>query len=114
MFPTTTLGSNPVMDIAAVVRVLTELSRTPEQLRAMFRYIRDNGKSRFWKRPYQLMKSTDQGNGPLAIVQIEMDMEAAKAKFAATDDYAGGGRRETAKERTQRVMRERKEREKCA
>ena len=95
LFPTTTLGADRIQDINALSRLLCD-GYSADRLRKAMQWLKASGKIAFYKRPYRLLKRTDQGNGILVIADIETNMEAAQANTApaARESAVERGRRE--------------------
>lgn len=95
LFPTTTLGADRIQDINALSSLLCD-GYSADRLRKAMQWLKANGKVAFYKRPYRLIKRTDQGNGILVIADIETNMEAAQANTApaARESAVERGRRE--------------------
>jgi len=77
--PKTCPGVNQLLDQNAIITLLCEHSKTPDDIRAYLAFIEQEGKAPYWPRPSSLLRHTG-GSGSFVFAHIETAMEAQNAR----------------------------------
>ena len=79
LFPKTAFGANQLMDQSALAEMLgPEINKTPDEIRAIMKYLADTNSLKYWKRPKRLMDHTNAGLYVWAHIEINMEEYNAK------------------------------------
>ena len=99
-FPQTVPGTNQRFDQTALIELLSTHQRSPEQISALMDFIERDGCLAYYPRPRNLLRKSNQGNGPFNFIRLEL--------------MAQQGRHENVDEHLARLRAERHERERKA